>query len=188
MSHYFGSVQPQWTGGWGNTLTYKNIRLYGLLDFRRGGKLASITNLWGDFTGIFPRTLQGRQVDWNNPGVVVKGIDVDTGMPNTINVNAETYWQCIAYNCGPVLEDHVYDASYTKLRELSLSLDLPSSFASRFNTTAISFSVTGRNLKTWTSVPNIDPEFSYQTGNVQGIEFASMPNARVWGINVRITP
>jgi len=37
-------------------------------------------------------------------------------------------------------------------------------------------------------VPNIDPEFSYQTGNNQGIEFASMPNARVWGLNVRITP
>jgi TonB-linked SusC/RagA family outer membrane protein len=188
MTHYFGSVQPQWTGGWGNTLTYKNFRLYGLLDFRRGGKIASITNLWGDFTGIFPRNLKGREVDWNNPGVVVQGIDVDTGQPNTINVNAETYWQCIAYNCGPVLEDHVYDASYTKLRELSLSVDLPRGFVNRLNSSAISLSLTGRNLKTWTKVPNIDPEFSYQTGNVQGIEFASMPNAKVWGLNVRITP
>ncbi len=188
MNHYFGSVQPQWTGGWGNTLTFKNIRLYGLLDFRRGGKIASITNLWGDFTGIFPRTLKGREVDWNNPGIVVKGIDVDTNQPNTINVDAETYWQCIAYNCGPVLEDHVYDASYTKLRELSISVDLPRAFVDRLNSNAISVSLTGRNLKTWTKVPNIDPEFSYQTGNVQGIEFASLPNARVWGLNVRITP
>ena len=188
MSHYFGSVQPQWTGGWGNTLTFKNIRLYGLLDFRRGGKIASITNLWGDYTGIFPRTLQGREADWNSPGIVVKGIDVDTGQPNTVNVDAETYWQCISYNCGPVLEDHVYDASYTKLRELSISIDLPRSFVDRLNSSAISVSLTGRNLKTWTKVPNIDPEFSYQTGNVQGIEFASLPNARVWGFNVRITP
>jgi len=186
--HYFGSVQPQWTGGWSNTLSYKNIRLYGLLDFHKGGKLASITNMWGDYTGVLSRTTAGREVDWNNPGLVVKGIDQATGLPNTVNVNAETYWQCIAYNCGQVIEDHVFDASYTKLRELSLTFDLPQSFAGRFSAQGITLGVTGRNLKTWTKVPNIDPEFSYQTGNNQGIEFASMPNARVWGFNVRITP
>ena len=186
--HYFGSIQPQWTGGWGNTLSYKNFRLYGLLDFHMGGKLASITNMWGDFTGVLSRTTKGREVDWNNPGIVVKGIDQATGQPNTINVTAERYWQCIAYNCGQVIEDHIYDASYTKLRELSLNFDLPLSIAGRFNTSAITLGLTGRNLKTWTKVPNIDPEFSYQTGNNQGIEFASMPNARVWGFNVRITP
>ena len=87
-----------------------------------------------------------------------------------------------------MIEDHIYDASYTKLRELSISLELPSTFASRFNTSAISLALTGRNLKTWAKVPNIDPEFSYQTGNNQGIEFAALPNARVWGLNVRITP
>ncbi len=186
--HYFGSVQPQWTGGWGNTFSYKNVRLYGLLDFHRGGKLASITNMWGDYTGVLSRTTAGREVDWDNPGLVVKGIDKATGLPNTINVKSETYWQCIAYNCGQVIEDHVYDASYTKLRELGLTFELPQSMSGRFNAQGITLGLTGRNLKTWTKVPNIDPEFSYQTGNNQGIEFASMPNARVWGINVRITP
>ena len=188
LQHYFGSVQPQWTGGWGNTLSYKNLRFYGLLDFHMGGKLASITNMWGDYTGVLSRTTLGREVDWNNPGLVVKGIDQATGLPNTINVKSETYWQCIAYNCGQVIEDYIFDASYTKLRELSLTFDLPRSFAGRLNTSAITLGLTGRNLKTWTKVPNIDPEFSYQTGNNQGIEFASMPNARVWGLNVRITP
>ncbi|HEY1951969.1 MAG TPA: SusC/RagA family TonB-linked outer membrane protein [Gemmatimonadaceae bacterium] len=186
--HYFGSVQPRWTGGWGNTLSYKNLRLYGLLDFHMGGKLASITNMWGDYTGVLSRTVRGREVDWNNPGLVVKGIDQATGQPNTISVKSENYWQCIAYNCGQVIEDNVFDASYTKLRELSLTFDLPPTLAARFNSRAIAVGLTGRNLKTWTKVPNIDPEFSYQTGNNQGIEFASMPNARVWGLNVRITP
>jgi TonB-linked SusC/RagA family outer membrane protein len=186
--HYFGSVQPQWTGGWGNTLSYKNIRLYGLLDFHKGGKLASITNMWGDFTGVLSRTTAGREVDWDKPGYVVKGIDQASGLPNTTVVNSETYWQCIAYNCGQVIEDNIYDASYTKLRELSVTFEFPRSFASRLNTSAITLGLTGRNLKTWTKVPNIDPEFSYQTGNNQGIEFASLPNARVWGLNVRITP
>jgi TonB-linked SusC/RagA family outer membrane protein len=186
--HYFGTVQPQWTGGWGNTLSFGNIKLYGLLDFHMGGKLASITNMWGDYTGVLSRTVAGREVDWDKPGYVVKGIDQATGLPNTKVVTSETYWQCISYNCGQVIEDHIYDASYTKLRELSIVFDLPSTIASRFNTSAITVGLTGRNLKTWTKVPNIDPEFSYQTGNNQGIEFASMPNPRVWGFNVRITP
>jgi TonB-linked SusC/RagA family outer membrane protein len=187
-SHYFGTVQPDWTGGLGNTISYKNIRLYGLLDFRRGGKLASITNMWGNYTGVLSTTVAGREVDWNKPGLVISGIDVATGQPNTVTVDAETYYQCIAYNCGQVIEDFIYDASYTKLRELTLTFDLPRSLASRFNTSAITLGLTGRNLKTWTKVPNIDPEFSYQTGNLQGIEFAALPNARVWGFNVRITP
>lgn len=186
--HYYGSVQPQWTGGLSNTLSYKNLRLYGLLDFHKGGKLSSITNMWGDFTGVLSRTTQGREVDWDKPGIVAVGIDQATGKPNTINVDAETYWQCRAYNCGQVIEDHIYDASYTKLRELSLTFELPQDFVRRFNTSAISLGLTGRNLKTWTKVPNIDPEFSYQTGNNQGIEFAALPNPKVWGLNVRITP
>jgi hypothetical protein len=87
-----------------------------------------------------------------------------------------------------VIEDFIYDASYTKLRELTLTIDMPSSWANRINTSAISLGLTGRNLKLWTKVPNIDPEFSYQTGNNQGIEFAALPNAKVWGLNIRITP
>jgi TonB-linked SusC/RagA family outer membrane protein len=185
--HYFGSVQPQWTGGWGNTLNFKNVRLYALFDFRRGGHLASITNLWGDYSGVLSRTVRGREIDWNNPGIVVAGIDEATGQPNAISIDAETYWQGVAYNFN-VLEDHVYDASYTKLRELSVSYELPRTMAGRFNMSGITLALTGRNLKTWTNVPNIDPEFSFQTGNNQGIEFSALPNARVWGLNIRMTP
>jgi hypothetical protein len=82
----------------------------------------------------------------------------------------------------------VYDASYVKLREIRFGVDLPSGFANRLNASAINLSLSGRNLKTWTKVPNIDPEFSYTTGNYQGIEFASLSNARVWGLSLRVTP
>lgn len=95
------------------------------------------------------------------------GIDVATGKQNTVSVDAETYYQCRAYNCGQVIEDWIYDASYTKLREVTLSVDIPRSFANRLSLSAVTLSLTGRNLKTWTNIPNIDPEFSYQTGNNQ---------------------
>ncbi len=181
---YFGTIQPDWTGGWGNTVSFKSITLYGLLDVRRGGKIYSVTNMFGDNTGVLKRTLSGREQDWDKPGRVISGIDVATGKPNTINVTAEEYYQSIY----PSIEPYIYDAGYVKLRELRAGIDLPHSFSNRLNVRSISLAVTGRNLLTWTKVPNIDPEFSYTTGNYQGIEFAALPNARSWGLSFRITP
>ncbi len=179
-----GNIQPRWTGGWGNTINFKNMTLYGLLDIKKGGNIYSVTNMFGDNTGVLARTLKGREVDWDKPGIVAKGIDEATGLPNTVAVTAEDYFQ----NIYPSIEPYVYDASYVKLRELRFGIDLPRTFVSRFNASAVNLSLTGRNLKTWTKVPNIDPEFSYTTGNYQGIEFASLPNAKVWGLSLRITP
>ncbi|MEO7367435.1 MAG: hypothetical protein ABIZ36_05730, partial [Gemmatimonadaceae bacterium] len=88
----------------------------------------------------------------------------------------------------PSIEPYVYDAGYVKLREIRMGFDFPHAVANRLNVRAVSLAVTGRNLVTWTKVPNIDPEFSYTTGNYQGIEFAALPNARSWGLSFRITP
>ncbi|PYP51102.1 MAG: hypothetical protein DMD39_09210 [Gemmatimonadetes bacterium] len=179
-----GNIQPNWTGGWSNTINYKGFTVSGLLDIRRGGQIASITDFFGDYSGVTKESLRGRENDWNDPGVVIDGIDINTGQPNTINVTAEQYFQ----NIFPVTEPYIYDASYVKLRELRFGMDLPASWASRFNARAVSVAITGRNLHTWTSVPNIDPEFSYTIGNFQGVEFGALPNTRSWGISFRVTP
>ena len=82
----------------------------------------------------------------------------------------------------------MYKDNWVKLRELRVAVDLPASWANLFNARAVNVALTGRNLHTWTSVPNIDPEFSYTVGNFQGIEFAALPNARTVGLSFRITP
>jgi len=187
-----GNIQPKWTGGWNNTVNFKNFTVSALLDFRRGGNVVSITNFFGDYSGVTAQSLRGREQDWDKPGIVVDGIDINTcaatgpcnGQPNTTNVTAERYFQ----NIFPVMEPYVYDASYTKLRELRFGFDLPGEWASRFNARAISVALTGRNLHTWTRVPNIDPEFSYTIGNFQGVEFGALPNTRSWGLSFRVTP
>jgi len=187
-----GNIQPDWTGGWSNTFSFKNFTVSGLLDMRRGGNIVSITNFFGDYAGVTKQSLKGREVDWNNPGVVVDGIDINScaatgpcnGTPNTDNITAEQYFQ----NIFPVMEPYVYKDNWVKLRELRVAVDLPASWANLFNARAVNVALTGRNLHTWTSVPNIDPEFSYTVGNFQGIEFAALPNARTVGLSFRITP
>jgi TonB-linked SusC/RagA family outer membrane protein len=179
-----GSVQPDWTGGWNNTFRFGAFTLGALLDTHQGGKLFSVTNMFGEYTGVLGNTLEGRENDWNSPGVVVKGITESTGQPNTSTVTSEQYFQSFFR----LHERYTYDASYTKLRELRIGYELPTTLANKMYAQSASIALIGRNLKTWTNVPNIDPEFNYSTTNYQGMEFATLPNPRSFGFNVRITP
>ena len=103
---------------------------------------------------------------------------------STLSVTSETFFQATF----PAIEPYVFDDSYVKLREVRVGFDLPARWASKLNAQSASIAVTGRNLYTWTDLPNIDPEFTYSTGNFQGIEYAIPSNARTIGFNVRITP
>lgn len=179
-----GNIQPKWTGGWNNSFRYRSVSVNALFDMRRGGNIVSITNFFGEYSGVLKNSLKGREQDWDKPGIVLDGIDVNTGKPNTTSVTAEQYFQ----NIFPVMEPYVYDASWVKLREVRVGFDLPTTWASRLYAHTINVAVTGRNLHTWTKVPNIDPEFSYSIGNYQGVEFAALPNARTYGLSFRITP
>jgi TonB-linked SusC/RagA family outer membrane protein len=180
-----GNIQPKWTGGWGNQISLGNFSLNTLLDIRRGGQLYSVTNMFGEYAGVLKETTNGRENDWDDPGVLVEGIDVATGQANTTRITAEEYYHGLfAYT-----ERYVYDAGYVKLREVRVSYNLPGSWANKFfGARAASIALTGRNLKMWTNVPNIDPEFAYSSRNDQGIEVNMSPNPRSFGFNLRIIP
>ena len=181
---YHGSIQPKWTGGLANQLTWRSVSLGALLDIRHGGRIMSYTNYVGQYSGVLETSLRGRENDWNDPGVIVDGIDVDTGEPNDVLLTAEEYYQGLFGNVEP----YVYDASYVKLRELRLGVDLPMDWASRIRMESASIALVGRNLALWTDVPNIDPEFAYSSGNFQGIEYALPGNTRSFGLSIRLTP
>jgi hypothetical protein len=60
------------------------------------------------------------------------------------------------------ISQYVFDASFVKLREVTLSYQLPSSFTNRIFRGAGSsrIELSGRNLIKWTSYPGVDPEAS----------------------------
>ena len=179
-----GNVNPDWVGGWNNEFKFGRVTASFLLSFHEGGKFFSNTNMMCDQSGMCANTLKGREVDWNKPGIVVKGIDRTTQQPNTINVTSEQYFQSLWL----INQAYTYDDSYVKLREMRVGYDLPSRFAQRLNAQALNVALVGRNLWTHSNVPNIDPEFTYNTGNAQGLEFAPMPTNRSIGITVQVTP
>lgn len=179
-----GNINPRWVGGWNNEFKLRSFRASFLFDFHQGGKIFSNTNMMCDQSGNCKNTLQGREVDWNNPGIVVKGIDRKTHQPNTINVTSEQYFQSLWL----INQAYTYDDSYVKLREVRVGYDLPSTFANRFSAQSVNVALVGRNLWTHSHVPNIDPEFTYGTGNSQGLEFAPMPTNRSIGLTLQVTP
>ena len=181
---YLGGIQPDWTGGWNNEFSYRAVQLGVLFDIRQGGNIMSYTNLVGTYSGVLQESLRGRELSFDEPGVLFNGIDEDTGAPNTEHVNSELFFQSIF----GIAEPYVYEGSFVKLRELRFGFDLPGRYAQRLGARSINVAITGRNLYTWADIPNIDPEFAYSSGNFQGFEYGILSNPRSIGVSFRVRP
>ena len=122
-------------------------------------------------------------------GVIQDGVDPD-GNPiykqNDVYVDPRDYWANIANK--HIMKPFVYDASYIKLREVSLSYTLSGNAMKNIKyVKGLTFSVIGRNL--WlisSSVPNVDPESTYSISNGQGYEYGSLPQRRSFGFNINL--
>ncbi|RZK64359.1 MAG: TonB-dependent receptor, partial [Pedobacter sp.] len=173
-----GSILPEYNLGIRSTWKYKSITLSALLDIQQGGKYFSTTNMWGHYSGMLEDTALGGNRD---AGVVLDGVKED-GTPNDVNISAVD-WGASYY--GGVDALNVFDASYVKLRDVTLSYDLPKSIVgTAFQ--GIRVSAFARNLFAWNlSNKGIDPEnTSYGSGNIQGLEGGSLPSTRIYGFNV----
>ncbi len=70
-----------------------------------------------------------------------------------------------ASTSSSLYSDIIQDASFLKLREVSLTYSLPQSWANAFRATGASITLAGRNLATWTRYPGLEPEASFQGGS-----------------------
>ncbi len=87
------------------------------------------------------------------------------------------------------IEAATYDATYFKLRELSIGYTLPNKlFEDSDYIRGARISLIGRNLLLFTNVPTIDPEtYSIRNGIfVNGFESTQLPSTRSFGINVNL--
>lgn len=118
-------------------------------------------------------------------GVVIAGYD-ENDEPiyeeNDIYVSPEQYWRSAVSSIG---ELNVYDASYVKLRDLSIGYTIPRRFLGNVPVESLTISAVGRNLFIlYKEVPNIDPESSYNNSFGQGLEYGSLPSRRHFGFNL----
>ena len=169
-----GNCAPDWTMGLNFSARWKRLSLDTTWSWQKGGKMYHGTNMTMEFFGATKESLP-----YHEGTMVVDGIDVATGQKNTIEVSKQDYYQAY-YN---VTESGIYDTSFFKLRDLTLTYDLP-------KICGIDISVYGfaRNILIWAKMPNFDPESSQGNGNMSGyFERFSVPATKSIGGGLKIT-
>jgi hypothetical protein len=93
-------------------------------------------------------------------------------------------------NAGTFGATYIRDASFAKLREVSISYELPADFISRFGFSRATISLAGRNLATWTKWDGIEPEAMFLSGargtNAQ-IEQNAIPQLRQFATTINVS-
>ncbi|WP_018617051.1 SusC/RagA family TonB-linked outer membrane protein [Segetibacter koreensis] len=190
-----GNVNPDWIGGVSNRFTYRGVSLSGLIDVRQGGSVFSTDMYYALAGGLYEETAVNNDLgnpirspltnDSKSGGIIRQGVTAD-GKPNTIRASIEDYGSFDSYVSSPD-KRFAYDASYVKLRELSLGYSLPAKMFRNKFFKGIDVALVGRNLAILhKNLPYADPEDSFGAGNLQGIQIGSYPAVRSFGFNVKI--
>jgi TonB-linked SusC/RagA family outer membrane protein len=161
-----GSPQPDFTGGFGNTFSYKGVQLRVLFTFDQGSQIFDGGGEFKTANGRFRDNQHVSQLDaWEEPGD-------QTDVPEP---------RLFVNNGAAESSRYLYDASYVRLKNVNLSYDLPTRLVQRLSVSSARIYVTGQNLLTFTDYRWWDPEANADafSGNLGfGNEFYTAPQAR----------
>lgn len=203
-----GSILPDFQGGLLNTFTIGNFSINAMIDFQAGGQFFSVTKMFNAYSGLGEDTVgdnglgnpvrdpvlnsSGEAVNSvlrgdaapNSGGVLVEGVS-ESGEPLSVLVDPVSYYGRLF----GVHERWLYDASYIKLRELSIGYTLPKTKLGNLPVQSIGFSLIGRNLLLIDSnVEGIDPsEILPGSNNLVFEERGGLPGVRSLGARINVT-
>lgn len=178
-----------------NSFSYKNFHLSALIDFKLGHKMISGTNFNAWRHGLHKGTLEGREQGFivGDGVIITEQIRNDQGeiiqtsyAPNTVQSPVQAFYETV--RSSNIMEEHVYDAGFWKLRQLTLGYDFSPHLPEKFFISGLRLSAVANNvaiLKKW--VPNIDPEqFGFTSDNLVGLEAHGLPTTRSIGFNLNV--
>ncbi|MDQ1805631.1 SusC/RagA family TonB-linked outer membrane protein [Chryseobacterium sp. PTM-20240506] len=187
-----GDAVPDWRGSIINTIRYKNLSLSFLIDVKKGGDVYSQDMAFGLATGLYKETAglndlgnPLRNTLANGGGVILPGVKAD-GIPNDIRAGFTNYRNPYGYYGGPEAM-HVYDGSFVKLRNVTISYKLPKETFGNSFIDSMTLSLIGRNL--WIihkNLPYADPEALMSSGNALGFQNGAHPSMREIGASIKV--
>ena len=168
-----GNVNPTFTMGLSNDLKVKAISFSMLWNWQQGGMNSNLTNTDADASGV--------SRDYADPCVV--SCLVTGGVTETFG--QQRYRLGTAY----VARNYAQDATYLKLREATITLDLPKSWVNKFWSGAryARIAVSGKNLLMFSPYWGVDPEVNNNGTQAIKIGFddiAPYPPARTFWFTV----
>ena len=175
-----GKISPDFRLGFNTTLELYKFRLSAVFDWKQGGQMYCGTMGVLDYYGVTQRSADYRNKSeflFEKPAV--KQNADGTYSPNDITIKGEnTYDYFNAMNS--IDEASVYDNSFIKLREISLSYPvLDKKFLH------ITANVFARNILIWSELPGLDPEATLGNNNMAGaFERFSLPGSSSYGFGL----
>jgi TonB-linked SusC/RagA family outer membrane protein len=140
-----------------NVTLFKWLNVRALVDHRGGLKLYNSTE----------------QFRCSASGALCEGIETKTA-------SLFDQARAVATRMGAIGQ-YVEDASFWKLRELAVTVNMPQSFASRLHAGNASVTLAGRNLHTWTNYTGLDPELNAASAsNFNTADFLTQPPTKYW--------
>ncbi len=181
-----GNYNPDFTVGLSNEFRYKGVSLRVLFDWREGGTVISRTHALGSTSGVLTSTLPGRENGVIGDGVMNIGSTENPNyVPNTTSVSASSFYNNF-YDRGNEASA-TFDASYLKLRQISLYYSIPKEICQSIGFQDIKLGFVGSNLLLFTENPHFDPELNaFQGRNITyGVEDMSYPSTRSFGFSLK---
>ena len=144
-----------------------------------GGDIVSVSEAIATYYGTAQRTEK-------RDNLIFPGVH-DDGTPNTQAISARQYYQSIGGEQA-VAEEFIYDASFIKLKEISLGYSFPKQILKKTPFTALKVSFVGRNLcYLLKHTPGTSPEGGFDTSMFsQAIDFTSVPYSRTLGFSISV--
>ncbi len=184
-----GDPNPDWRGAAGLNANLKGFDMNVLFETFQGGDISqgtkSVLYNYGTHADVgheitLTKDLKNVNGQTFTAGTKVRGNIGDYGGGEVLLDQAWYTSRGAGLGASAIREFFVGDASWTRLREVSLGYTLKSARftkATKFN--SIRFSITGRNLVLWTDIVGFDPEVN-QTGvnNGFGTEYFTNPSTR----------
>lgn len=173
-----GGSQPDFMIGMNTSLKFKNFRLSLVGDWRKGGYMTSHTSYLTHFNGNSTETVYNER----NPFIYPNSVKIVNGeyVENNIPVKEPQMNSALGnYSSNPELRrEFILPRDYFKLREVTVSYDLPTVWLKSTPLSKVTVSLIGRDLFLITAKRNnyVDPEAS-NMGNDLFSEFGETTGA-----------
>ncbi len=194
-NHDFGSVLPDFTGGFLNNFKIWKFDLSAMIDFQSGGQFFSWTKMLAIKSGQAEETAAMNDKGFNvrdplasGGGVKVTGLSAATKQEVTAYVDARSYFRNTIGT--KIYEEWLFDASYIKLRELSLGFNLDPQLLHKTPFKAVKIAVIARNpAMIWQKAPKgLEPsELSYGSGSISWLEKGEFQTVRSYGVRLNLS-
>ncbi|WP_246453402.1 MULTISPECIES: SusC/RagA family TonB-linked outer membrane protein [Flavobacterium] len=183
---YIGDASPKWKAGFTNSFSIGNFTMNVTLDGQYGGIIYSQTHHKLSEQGKLNSNSMGRETGFIIGEGVVQNAD-GSYSPNTKQVKTADWYT--RYYRRANIESNSFDASFGKLREISLQYNMPKRWLKNTGLQSVQFSVFGRDLATVSDFPIYDPETAALNGDtiLPGIEMGQMPSPATYGFNLSLT-